>query len=119
MGICLVGKEGRHVLVYSLGREFATLGGDYQYLVSVGFYGTGFVHVDVGRFSSNDTFASEEQGIDYSLVCLCASDEEEYFSLGHAYGLAYPCLCALGVWVGTVSRGLYVVLRYKAREYLG
>ena len=114
MGICLVGQKGRHVLVYPLGCEFASFGGYYQNLMTVGLNGTRLVHVDMCRFCGNDTFATKKEGIDDGLVCLRSAYQEEDVGLGATYSLSYLLLGTCRVWVGTIAGGLVVVFRYQA-----
>ena len=114
VGICLVGQKGRHVPVYPLCCEFASFGGNYQNLMSVGLNGTRFVHVNMCRFCGNDTFTSQQEGVDDGLVCLRSAYQEEDVGLGATNGLSYLLLGTCRVWVGTIAGGLVVVFRYQA-----
>ena len=85
----LVTQEGFHVISQVCCLQLAVSRRDSQHFVTEGFHRPRLMHLDMSCLYTNDSFASQEEGVDDCGIGLCATNQEIYISLFIANRLAY------------------------------
>ena len=105
----LVAQEGFHVISQVCCLQLAVSRRDGQHFVSEGFHRSRFMHLNMPSLHTNNSFASQEEGVDDCGVGLCATNQEKHISLFITNRLAYLFLGRFAVWVESISRCLVII----------
>ena len=101
------------------GSDLAVIAGQRQHLVTRGLDGTRFVHIDVGRLSTQHAFVAGQQGINDGSIGLRTAHQELDGSLRLAASLANQVLGTGRIVITTISGCLLQIGFHQAAHHFG